>query len=96
MATLPIGIFRVAERSMEPSIHEGIYVLVCRWCRSFSPGDVVVLRSPEDGTVLVKRVKTRGKKGLFVIGDNAAVSRDSRAFGEVAEGRIIGKVVYIA
>ena len=88
----PIAIYRVAEHSMEPSLHAGDYIMVNMWSREFRPGDVVLLKSPEDGRVLVKRIKSISKS-VFVAGDNERESRDSRKFGSVAAGAIIGKVM---
>lgn len=92
---LPIRIYRVAERSMEPSIVQGSYAVVSRWSRRPNVGDVVVFRSPEDNSVLIKRVRRVVGKGIFVVGDNEKASRDSRSFGIVEENRILGKVVIV-
>lgn len=68
-------------------------------------GDVVILKSPEDGTILLKRVV--GVPGdpvtmndgrsfnladdeYFVMGDNRGNSHDARAFGPVRRGAIFG------
>ena len=82
---------------MEPSLRPGDYVLVNRWAyrrRDPEPGDVVVIRDPEaDGQFLVKRVMSGDRlTGLFILGDNAAHSRDSRAFGMVPVHLVVGKV----
>ncbi len=92
---LPIRIFRVAERSMEPSIAQGDYVVANCWFLSLSAGDVVVAQGP-DGMVLVKRVKKVGSRGVYVIGDNAKLSVDSRRFGWIGRERVIGKVIATA
>ena len=82
---------------MEPSLHPGDYVVVNRWAyrrKDPMPGDIVVLRNPEAmNQFLVKRVMSGDRlSGLFVLGDNAAHSRDSRAFGMVPLHLIVGKV----
>lgn len=82
---------------MEPALRPGDYVIVNRWAyRKEGPaiGDVVVLRNPEaPSQYLVKRVMSGDRMtGFFVLGDNAAHSRDSRAFGMVPLHLVVGKV----
>lgn len=69
------------------------------------PGDVVVLRDPERvGRYLLKRIALApvdptprvephagAPSGVWVLGDNAAESRDSRRFGAVPPAAIIGQ-----
>ncbi len=86
---------------MEPAYRAGDRVLVNRWAylrRSPAAGDVVVLRDPErKGHVLLKRIARApeaacpGPAQLYVLGDNAAASRDSRAFGLVERRQILGR-----
>ncbi len=94
---LPLGRFRVDDHSMEPALSPGDYVIVNRWAYRRTPpvaGDVVVLRNPEaPSQFLVKRVMSGDRTaGFFVLGDNAARSRDSRQFGMVPRHLIVGKV----
>ena len=87
--------------SMEPAFRSGDRVLVNRLAyRSRAPraGEVVVLDDPErQGHVLLKRVAEAPDSfgattaNVYVLGDNTAESRDSRAFGTVALGQILGK-----
>jgi nickel-type superoxide dismutase maturation protease len=93
----PLARFRVDDRSMEPSLHPGDYVIVHRWAyrrEGPQPGDIVVLRNPEaPSQFLVKRVMSYDPQaGLFVLGDNETLSRDSRQFGMVPLHLIVGKV----
>ena len=71
--------------------------------RGLRPGDVVVAEHPErPGFELVKRLhlppgEAPGEAGAatrawLVLGDNAARSTDSRAFGPLAAERIKGRV----
>ena len=97
----PLSRYVVDGTSMEPAFRSGDRVLVNRLAyrrRAPRAGDVVVLRDPERrGRVLLKRIATApddtvaGPSRIYVLGDNAAESRDSRAFGAVAENEIIGK-----
>lgn len=98
---LPIGRYVVDGPSMEPAYHAGDRVLVNRlaYVRGEpSIGDVVVLHDPERrGRHLLKRVAlppdgVAGDDGrYFVLGDNAAESRDSRSFGAVRKREIVGR-----
>lgn len=84
---------------MEPAYHSGDRVLVDRVTfrlRPPRPGDVVVLRDREQrDRFLLKRVagppEGTPPGGLWVLGDNAAESRDSRAFGPVRRRDIVGR-----
>ncbi len=88
--------FRIEDRSMEPTFHEDDFVLVNRWAYLFHgprAGDVVVLHNPEDPQeFLLKRVASVTQDGVVVRGDNETDSRDSRHFGPVRPGFILGKV----
>lgn len=93
----PLSRFRVADASMQPTLRSGDYVVVNTWAyRSRAPraGDIVVLRHPRQPALcIVKRVAgTPSKDEVFVVGDNADESEDSRAFGTVRRKLIVGKV----
>ena len=84
---------RVEGPSMLPTLSEGDRLLVAR-TRRVRPGDVVALRLPGGARrVLVKRVHGRVPDGVTVLGDNPAASTDSRDFGPVPVGDVLGRVV---
>jgi nickel-type superoxide dismutase maturation protease len=84
---------RVEGPSMLPTLFDGDRLLVAR-TRRVRPGDVVALRLPGDSRrVLVKRVERRVPDGVLVLGDNPAASTDSRDFGPVPVGAVLGRVV---
>ncbi len=91
----PLGIFRVANRSMEPTLHDGDYVLVNNWfnVNGVKAGDVVVLRHPKKDFYIIKRVSGTSGNYCEVRGDNMPVSQDSRDFGRVNKNSIIGKFI---
>lgn len=94
---LPLARFRVHDRSMEPTLDEGSYVIVNRWAyrrRTPREGDIVVLRHPREDRYLVKRVQHVEGDRCFVMGDRDQGSVDSRTFGSVARDLIVGKVVF--
>lgn len=89
-------IFRVEGESMAPTFREGDLVVVnpfaYQW-RPPCPGEVVVTRHPyRKGAYLLKRVAAYSNGRLALRGDNAEASTDSRSFGWVGSGRLMGRV----
>ncbi len=96
----------VRGESMEPTLHDGQVVLVGKGSLLFGPiqrGDIVVFHY--DGENLIKRVAALpgdvapdGRRLLpgtiYVLGDNAPVSDDSRQFGPIPVETVIGKLLY--
>lgn len=82
---------------MLPTLQPGQQVLVD--LRAYTdrpplPGDVVLAEHPsERGFLLVKRVHKTSGDGVWLLGDNAEETTDSRAFGEVPFERLRGRVV---
>ena len=92
----------VAGPSMEPVLRSGDGVLVDVWSYRRRPpreGEVSLFWAP-DGTPMVKRVTRppRGGflkgEGVWLLGDNARESRDSREFGAVPTERFRGRVLW--
>jgi nickel-type superoxide dismutase maturation protease len=93
------GRVRVEGLSMAPTLQPGDRLLVLRRSRWRPPGvrvgDIVAVPDPRHpGRVLVKRVKAVTPAGLDLRGDNPALSTDSRTFGPVAAGSVVGRAVY--
>lgn len=77
---------------MEPTLHEGDWVLARRDGRGRA-GDVVVVEHPaRPGMLIVKRVAAVGAQGFWVLGDALTHSTDSRDFGFVPG--VVGRVVW--
>jgi nickel-type superoxide dismutase maturation protease len=96
----PIWRVAVAERSMEPALRPGDWLLVRRAIRSgrpprVRPGRIVVARHPaRPGMLLVKRAGRREPGGWWLESDNpAAGAVDSRRFGPVPPEFIAGVVL---
>ena len=96
----PVWRVAVAERSMEPALRPGDWLLVRRGLRAghpprIRPGQVVIARHPgEPGLLLVKRVARREQAGWWLESDNpGAGAVDSRSFGAVPPLLIEGRVV---
>ena len=86
--------------SMAPTLHDGDRVIVeLVSYRRHRPrvGDVVLVDGP-GGLPLVKRVGTppwgSAPDDVWVLGDNAAESSDSRAFGALPISRVRGRVTW--
>ena len=69
---------RIVGRSMLPTLSPGTIVLGLKWLRP-RVGSVVVAK--RDGLELIKRVAKIGPEGLYLLGDNAQQSTDSRVYG---------------
>lgn len=89
-----VGRVVVEGASMSPCILPGDRLIVLKAAIP-RRGDVVALADPtEPSRILVKRLADAGPDGLVVLGDNEAASTDSRHFGPVARGSVIGRVIY--
>jgi nickel-type superoxide dismutase maturation protease len=96
----PIWRVAVAERSMEPALRPGDWLLVLRSPRPgraprIRPGQVVIARHPgRPGLLIVKRAVRRERSGWWLASDNpAAGAVDSGRFGTVPPGLIEGRVL---
>ncbi|HUC38739.1 MAG TPA: nickel-type superoxide dismutase maturation protease [Candidatus Acidoferrum sp.] len=95
---MPLSIFRIRDRSMEPAVRDGDYVLVSRLSYLFGrpkEKDIVVLRYPGRKTIIIKRISKIRDGSYLVLGDNRSLSVDSRTFGPVRKDAIIGKVISV-
>lgn len=89
--------FCIVGDSMLPLLEAGTEVLInpaaYRYQRP-QPGDLVVAHHPrQPGLRLIKWVVHTDEAGCFLAGLNAAASTDSREFGLVPYGDILGQVV---
>jgi len=85
----------VAERSMEPALRPGDWLLARR-TRRIRPGQIVLARHPaKPGMLIVKRAARRTEDGWWLASDNpAAGAVDSRRFGAVPVPLIEGRVLF--
>lgn len=81
---------RVVGRSMEPGFNSGDVVIAAK--KNFRNNDIVVALNP-DGREIIKRIKTIDDAGIYLLGDNAALSTDSRNFGYIKSSDILGVVI---
>jgi signal peptidase I len=92
----PLSRFKISGHSMEPTFKDGDRVVINRLVYLFSSpktGDIVALKHPKNGDkILLKKIKkvVAGNQ-FFVVGENKLDSTDSRYFGKVNKGLILGK-----
>jgi nickel-type superoxide dismutase maturation protease len=96
----PLWRVAVAERSMEPALRPGDWLIVRRAMARrrplrVRPGQVVVARHPDlPGLLIIKRAARRERGGWWLASDNpAAGAVDSRAFGVVPPALIEGRML---
>jgi nickel-type superoxide dismutase maturation protease len=96
----PLWRVAVAERSMEPTLRPGDWLLAWRGLRPGRPlrvraGQIVIARHPVRGDVLlVKRAVREQPVGWWLESDNpAAGAVDSRSFGPVPPDLIEGRLL---
>src|SRR5215467_13438528 len=96
----PLWSIKVAEPSMEPALHPGDWLLLCRTIDPGRPlrvraGQIVVARHPgRPGMLIVKRAARREPGGWWLASDNPqAGAVDSRAFGVVPPSLIEGRLL---
>ena len=88
---------KISNNSLLPEYQEGDFVLVARiplLSRSVEQGDVVVFRQPPYGLMIKKVDHVIPESGeAFVMGTHVD-SVDSRHFGPVRTGDLLGKVIW--
>ncbi|MCP4448472.1 MAG: hypothetical protein GY811_24480 [Myxococcales bacterium] len=79
---------------MCPTLVPGDYVVIdARSSEAIELGAIVVARLPEDDTVVIKRLRSRGDYTVFLGSDDPNVGRDSRHFGSLPGGSVVGEVI---
>lgn len=78
--------------SMVPALAPGEWVVVRRDVAP-RPGAVMVVR--QAGRLVVKRVVRVGDDGVWVEGDNADASDDSRTYGPVDREDVVGEARWV-
>jgi nickel-type superoxide dismutase maturation protease len=96
----PLWRVAVAERSMEPALRPGDWLLVRRAVRPgrpvrIRPGQIVIAAHPgESGMLLIKRVAWPERGGWWLVADNpVAGGVDSWKLGAIPVGLIEGRVL---
>jgi SOS-response transcriptional repressor LexA len=76
---------------MAPTLKAG-QLVVGRDTRELQPGDVVIVS--HNGLEKIKRIERQQGDLIYLLGDNAGASTDSRDFGWLPAKTIIAKVVW--
>jgi nickel-type superoxide dismutase maturation protease len=80
---------------MEPSLREGDWIVVARLGQRPRIGEVVLVRDPrEPERLMLKRVATVADGTCTVLGDRPEESTDSRTFGPIPLGNVIGRAIF--
>jgi|SRR5579885_1532557 len=93
----PLYTYKISGNSMRPTLQTGDVILVNRLTYVFrkpKTGDIVALKDPRDGKILIKRIAKIETNHYFVLGDNPDYSTDSREFGMIGGREIIGRVIF--
>jgi phage repressor protein C with HTH and peptisase S24 domain len=75
---------------MAPALASGQLVLASAWLGAPREGDLVIIR--HQGLEKIKRVARTKPKRIYVLGDNASSSTDSRDFGWLDTANVTAKV----
>jgi nickel-type superoxide dismutase maturation protease len=90
---VPLGVALVSGASMVPTYFAGDLLLV-RYGGRVRVGDVVLARDPRlPERILVKRAARRESGGWWLLADNPYAPGDSRQFGAVPDGLVLGRVL---
>lgn len=93
-----LSFFKISGHSMEPTIRNGRTVLASNlpyFFRKPKIRDIVAIRQKKSGKILIKRIVEANKGKYILRGDNRNDSFDSKRFGEIGRGDILGKVLVI-
>ena len=82
---------RVVGTSMEPALYEGDIVFA--WHKKPKKGDIVIANA--QGREVIKRITLFSPTQLYIQGDNASHSTDSRHYGPITASDVTGVVWHI-
>lgn len=83
-----IGLRRVIGMSMLPTLSPGQIVIYISWWYRLRVGSIVIFK--HDNLEKIKRVHAINEGQLYVLGDAAKLSTDSRHFGYIARQQVLG------
>lgn len=87
----PLLLRQIVGKSMLPKFEDGRVVVASGWFGTLKSDDVVIIK--HDGREKIKRIHKIDDDRLYVIGDNAPASTDSRDFGwlpcEIVQAKVL-------
>lgn len=75
-----------------PVLPPGTYVWGIRWFRKLVVGDTIIFL--HEGKEKIKRIADMRSADLFVVGDHADASTDSRHFGWIPKDSVVAKIIW--
>ena len=81
---------QVVGKSMQPYLKQGQVVFAMK--KKPRIGDVVIAK--QNNREVIKRLTSICNEGLYLKGDNASASSDSRTYGRINESDILGIVIF--
>jgi nickel-type superoxide dismutase maturation protease len=79
---------------MEPVLRAGDWIVVSSLSRPPAVGAIVLVRDPRDPeNLMLKRVAEVAEGSCTVLGDRPEESTDSRTFGPVPLGNVLGRAL---
>lgn len=88
----PLVLRRIRGHSMMPVLPPETLVFAWAWFRRLRTGDVVIFR--HNGKEKIKRISKIESRGLYLLGDHADASSDSRDFGWLQQDVVMAKVFW--
>lgn len=90
--TFPLMIRKVHGHSMVPVLPPGTLVIALRWFRRLKPQKVIIFTRENRETI--KRIEHLDADGIYVLGDHAETSTDSRHYGTIQRSMVTGVVIW--
>ena len=92
-----LRVIKVTGDSLSPEYREGDYVVITTipfFLNRIRVGDVIVFQQPPFGTMIKKVERILDSGGGFYVSGTHQQSVDSRRFGSIPRGALMGKVIW--
>jgi len=77
--------------SMVPTLGDRDQLLIS-YGAPYKVGDVIVFK--HQSRIDIKRIENISNEGIFVVGDNELASLDSRSYGYISPGEVLGRAIF--